>query len=116
MTVGGLKAIIVPTMQFSINTWWFGLVKKCLLLVLIMSVGLLSRGLGFSEFKDFVTIVMKAMLLSETIKILNNIRSIFDKKEHKSADFISILVEKLTIFLSLYFNNFLKIFEPKKDE
>lgn len=111
MVTGGIKAILVPTLKFEIDIWWGGLAKKCLLLILLLTVGLLARGLGFDEFKPIVSTVMKAMLLSEGIKVLNNIRSVFDKKEYKSSDFISIIIEKITDFLGFQINKLMKILD-----
>lgn len=111
MVTGGLKAILLESMKFEFEIWWGGLAKKCLLLILILTVGLLARGLGLYEFKPMVTIVMKAMFLSEAIKIMNNIRSVFDKKEHKSSDFISLIIGKLTAFFGFYINKILMFFD-----
>lgn len=111
MATGGLKAIMIPEMKFSLDTWWAGLAKKSLLIIMILAIALLTKGLGFHEFKPLVTIVMKAMLLSEAIKILNNIRSIFDKKEHQSSDFISVLIGKMTDFFGFQINKLLTFFD-----
>lgn len=114
MIAGGLKAIFLEEMKFSIAIWWAGLLKKSLLLIIIMLLGLLSRGMGFQDFKIMVTIVMKAMLLSEAIKVMNNVRSIYDKKEYKSSDFISLLIEKITEFIGFKMKKILEFFGNEK--
>lgn len=111
MFVGMLKAIFVPELSFEFKLFWGGLVKKILLLVIVLTLSLLAKGLGLNEFQPMTAIIMKAMLLSESIKILNNTRSILNKKEYKSSDFISIIIEKITEFLGTKINKLLIFFD-----
>jgi hypothetical protein len=62
-----------------------------------------------------VTIVIKAMILSEGISVFNNIRSVFDKKEHKSTDFISEIIGKVSNYLQFYMNKIMKFFDNDAD-
>lgn len=111
MVIGAIKAAVVPTMEFRMSTFWTGLLKKALLLLIIMVLALVAKGLGFSDFKQMVTIVMKIMVLNEGISIFNSIRSIISKKEFKSNDFISLLIEKIEKVLTKYMDKLIKIFD-----
>lgn len=111
MLVGAVKAAVVPNLEFKMTTFWTGLLKKALLLLIIMVLALVAKGLGFSDFKQMVAIVMKIMVLNEGISIFNSIRSILAKKEYKSNDFISLLIEKIEKTLTKYMDKLIKIFD-----
>ena len=111
MFAGAIKAAVVPEMEFRLTTFWAGLLKKSLLLIIIMVLALVSKGLGFTDFKEMVTIIMKIMVLNEGISIFNSIKSIYKKQEFKSNDFISILIEKIEATLTKYMDKLIKIFD-----
>lgn len=113
MFTGAVKASVIPTMSFKITTFWAGLLKKALLLIIIMVLALVAKGLGFADFKEMATIVMKIMVLNEGISIFNSIRSIIAKKEFKSNDFISLLIEKIEYNLTKYMDKLIKLFDDK---
>jgi len=113
MFTGAVKASVIPTMKFKSTTFWAGLLKKSLLLIIIMVLALVAKGLGFADFKQMVTIVMKIMVLNEGISIFNSIRSIIAKKEFKSNDFISLLIEKIEYNLTKYMDKLIKLFDDK---
>lgn len=115
MLVGGLKALSLQTVKFSIKTFYAGLIRKSLLLIIIMVLALISKGLGFSDFRLMVDVVMKAMILSEGISVINNIRSVFDKKDHKSTDFISEIITKISNYLQFYMEKVMKLFDNNSD-
>lgn len=115
MLVGGLKALSLQTVKFSIKTFYAGLIRKSLLLIIIMVLALISKGLGFSDFRLMVDVVMKAMILSEGISVINNIRSVFDKKDHKSTDFISEIITKISNYLQFYMEKVIKLFDNNSD-
>ena len=111
MFAGAIKAAVVPEIEFRLTTFWAGLLKKSLLLIIIMVLALVSKGLGFTDFKEMVTIIMKIMVLNEGISIFNSIKSIYRKQEFKSNDFISILIEKIEANLTKYMDKLIKIFD-----
>jgi toxin secretion/phage lysis holin len=115
MLCGGAKAIVIPEIKFSFKTFYAGIIRKALLLIIIMVLALISKGLGFTDFKLMVTIVIKAMILSEGISVFNNIRSVFDKKEHKSTDFISEIIGKVSNYLQFYMEKIMKFFDNDAD-
>jgi toxin secretion/phage lysis holin len=115
MVCGGAKAMVIPDIKFSFKTFYAGIIRKSLLLIIIMVLALISKGLGFTDFKLMVTIVIKAMILSEGISVFNNIRSVFDKKEHKSTDFISEIIGKISNYLQFYMNKIMKFFDNDAD-
>lgn len=115
MLVGALKALSLETIKFSVKTFYAGLIRKALLLIIIMVLALISKGLGFKDFKIMVLIVMKAMILSEGISVINNIRSVFDKKEHKSSDFITEIIKKISNYLQFYMERVMKLFDNDSD-
>lgn len=111
MFVGTIKSVSIPTMDFSMEKFWKGLLKKVLLLIIIMVLALVSKGLGFEDFKTMVTVVMKIMLLNEGLSIINGVRSIYDRKEHKNNDFISLLIAKIENYLTFYLDKILSFFD-----
>ena len=51
MVAGGIKSLYVKELSFSFKSFWAGLVRKSLMLLLIMVLALIARGLGFQDFK-----------------------------------------------------------------
>ena len=115
MIVGALKALSLQSVDFSIKTFYAGLIRKSLLLIIIMVLALISKGLGFTDFRLMVDVVMKAMILSEGISVINNIRSVFDKKEHKSTDFITEIITRISNYLQFYMEKVMKLFDNNSD-
>jgi phage-related holin len=113
MFAGLIKAAVLPELEVSMKTFFAGLLKKSLMLLIVMVLALVAKGLGFADFKDMVTIVMKIMLLNEGISIFNSIRSIYNKKEYKSSDFISVLIEKIGEMLVKYMDKLMRLFDDK---
>jgi len=113
MFFGSLKSIFIKELTFQWSDFYKGLIKKSLLLIIVMVLALISKGLGFTDFKIVPTIVMKAMVLSEGISVINNARSIFDGKEHKSSDLITLIMEKIAGFLKMYLDKLLTFFDIK---
>lgn len=113
MFVGAIKAVLVPTLEFRLTTFWTGLLKKSLLLIIIMALALVVKGIGFSDIRQIVAVVMKIMVLNEGLSIINSIRSIYHKKEYKSNDFISVLIEKIELTLTKYMDKLIKMFDDK---
>ena len=111
MILGTLKSCIISSLKFRINTFWLGLIKKSLILIIIMVLALVAKGLGFDDFKAMVSIVIKIMILNEGISILNNTRSIINKKVYKSSDFISLFIEKIEVQLTSYINKLINSFD-----
>ena len=111
MVAGGIKSVYIKDLSFSFKSFWAGLVRKSLMLLLIMVLALIARGLGFQDFKLMVNIVIKAMILTEGISVINNIRSVFDKKNHVSNDFISIIIGKVSNYLQKYMEKLMKFFD-----
>jgi len=109
MFVGAIKSVSLPTMQFSITVFWQGLIKKSILLIIVMVLALTAKGLGFDDFKLMVTTVIKIMILNECISIFNSCRSILDKKQHKSSDFISKLIEIIGKYLLFYVEKLFRV-------
>lgn len=116
MFFGTLKTIFLKEIRFEFSEFYKGLIKKSLLLIIVMVLALISKGLGFKDFALLPTIVMKAMVLSEGISVINNARSIFDGKEHKSSDLISSIMAKIEMYLKRYFEKILDFFDDKKKE
>jgi len=111
MFVGAVKSVALPAMSFSIETFWAGLIKKSILLIIVMVLALTARGLGFADFRLMVTTVIKIMILNECISIFNSCRSVLDKKQHKSSDFISKLIELIGNYLLFYIDKLFNFFD-----
>lgn len=108
MLFGSIKAATLEDLKFEMRFFWKGLVKKALLLIVIMVLALVSRGLGFEDFRILIINVMKIMILAEGFSIITSLRSIWDKKLYKSNDFISVLLAKIGNILSKYLDKLMK--------
>lgn len=115
MILGAIKAAIVPELKLSISTFWLGLIKKSMLLIFVSVLALLMKGLGYTDFREMVKVVMKIMILNEGISAINCIRSILARKEYKSSDFISMLLEKVEKFLTTWIKKLFGFFEENKN-
>jgi len=111
MIIGAYKSVALPMMSFSIETFWAGLIKKSILLIIVMVLALTAKGLGFNDFRLLVTTVIKIMILNECISIFNSCRSVLDKKQHKSSDFISKLIELIGNYLLFYIDKLFNFFD-----
>ena len=111
MLFGSIKAATIQELKFDMKLFWNGLIKKSLLLIVIMVLGLVSKGLGFQDFRLLIINVMKIMVLAEGFSVITNIRSIWDKKVYKSNDFISVLLAKIGNMLSKYLDKLMKSLE-----
>ena len=116
MIFGAIKSSLLNNLKFSFDKFWQGLIKKIMLLIIVMVLGLTANGLGFDDFDQIITVVMKVMIVNETISIFNNFRSIKDKKEYRSSDFISLLIQKIENYLNKYLNKLLSLFDDDKDK
>ena len=113
MLFGAIKAATLDSMQFELVAFWRGLIKKVLMLTSIMVLALIAKGLGFEDFRLLVLNVMKIMILAEGISIITSIRSIWDRKEYKSNDFISVLLGKVGDFLAKWIDKLIRAFDDK---
>lgn len=95
MISGSIKSAMLPEMTFKKSVLSVGLLKKSVLLIIIMTLALVAKGVGIEDFKIGVSIAMKIMVLNEGLSVIYNCRSMYDMKEYKSNDFISILLEKI---------------------
>jgi phage-related holin len=95
MVSGSIKSAMLPEMTFKKSVLSVGLLKKSVLLIIIMTLALVAKGVGIEDFKIGVSIAMKIMVLNEGLSIIYNCRSMYDMKEYKSNDFISLLLEKI---------------------
>jgi phage-related holin len=95
MISGSIKSAMLPEMTFKKSVLSVGLLKKSVLLIIIMTLALVAKGVGVEDFKIGVSIAMKIMVLNEGLSIIYNCRSMYDMKEYKSNDFISLLLEKI---------------------
>lgn len=111
MFAGSIKAVIVPELKFSFGTFWAGFIKKAFLLIIVMVLALMARGLGYDDFKILPLYVMKIMIVIEGASIINCGRSIMAKKDYKSSDFMTILIDKIESFIMRYLEKLLKFFD-----
>ncbi len=111
MFAGSIKAVLVPELTFSFSTFWAGLIKKVFLLIIVMVLALMAKGLGYNEFAVLPLYVMKIMIVIEGASIINSGRSIIAKKNYKSSDFLTILIDKIESFILVYLDKLLKIFD-----
>ena len=111
MILGAMKSIIVAEMRFSTKTFFFGMLRKITLLVLILFFASLGIGLGFTNLKDIITILIKVLMISEGISALYCFKSIVSGVETKPEDYISKIIETLIKFLGKKLEGLLNFFD-----
>jgi len=104
--LGSLKSIFVSKMQFNFNILLLGIITKCTILSVPMILALAALGLGY-DFKFIVEMVMKILIISETISSINNVLSIKDNKAIISTDYISKMLHAVRNFLKTYIDKIL---------
>jgi phage-related holin len=111
MVVGVVKSVSLSGLSFSIDFFWKGLLKKAMLLIIIITLGLVGKALGFEDFKLLVQVVIKIMVLNEALSVINGIRSVYDKKIYKNNDIISLLISKIQNYFNGLLDKLLSIFD-----
>jgi hypothetical protein len=104
--LGSLKSIFVTKMRFNFNILLFGIVTKCAILSVPMILALAALGLGY-DFKFLVEMVIKILIISETISAINNVLSIKDNKAIVSTDYISKMLHAIRDFFKIYLDKIL---------
>jgi hypothetical protein len=104
--LGSLKSIFVTKMRFNFNILLFGIVAKCAILSVPMIFALAALGLGY-DFKFLVEMVMKILIISETISAINNVLSIKDNNAIVSTDYISKMLHAIRDFFKSYLDKIL---------
>lgn len=111
MVVGVVKSVSLSGLSFSMELFWKGLLKKAMLLIIIITLGLVGKALGFEDFKLLVQVVIKIMIINEALSVINGIRSVYDKKIYKNNDIISLLISKIQNYFNDFLDKFLSIFD-----
>jgi phage-related holin len=111
MVVGVVKSVSLSGLSFSIDFFWKGLLKKAMLLIIIITLGLVGKALGFEDFKLLVQVVIKIMIINEALSVINGIRSVYDKKIYKNNDIISLLISKIQNYFNGLLDKLLSIFD-----
>lgn len=106
---GMIKATLIETLTFSWKALFKGLCVKLIILLIPMTVALVAKGLGMSDFKILVAIVMKALVISEGSSIWNSFLSIKKGEEIKQTDLIAVLIERISNYFKSIFDKLTKI-------
>jgi phage-related holin len=106
---GMIKATLIETLVFSWKALFKGLCVKLIILLIPMTVALVAKGLGMSDFKILVAIVMKALVISEGSSIWNSFLSIKKGEEIKQTDMVAVLIERISNYFKSIFDKLTKI-------
>jgi hypothetical protein len=106
---GMIKATLIETLVFSWKALFKGLCVKLIILLIPMTVALVAKGLGMSDFKILVAIVMKALVISEGSSIWNSFLSIKKGEEIKQTDMVAVLIERISSYFKTIFDKLTKI-------
>lgn len=106
---GMIKATLIETLTFSWKALFKGLCVKLIILLIPMTVALVAKGLGMSDFKILVAIVMKALVISEGSSIWNSFLSIKKGEEIKQTDLVAVLIERISNYFKSIFDKLTKI-------
>ncbi|MBS3739604.1 MAG: hypothetical protein KGY51_11535 [Psychroflexus sp.] len=105
--LGVIKTIIIKHLKFSFKELYWGVITKATILLIPMLVALTAKGLHY-DFRWLVNIVLKVLILSESISSLTNILSIKERKIIENTDFVSKLLRLLRLFFKNIIDNFFK--------
>jgi hypothetical protein len=106
---GMIKATLIETLTFSWKALFKGLCVKLIILLIPMTVALVAKGLGMSDFKILVAVVMKALVISEGSSIWNSFLSIKKGEEIKQTDMVAVLIERISSYFKTIFDKLTKI-------
>lgn len=106
---GMIKATLIETLTFSWKALFKGLCVKLIILLIPMTVALVAKGLGMSDFKILVAVVMKALVISEGSSIWNSFLSIKKGEEIKQTDLVAVLIERISNYFKSIFDKLTKI-------
>ena len=94
-TISGIwKVIRVPELRFSFKELRLGFISKLMILFIPMSVALVAKGVGF-DFKGFVTIIVKLLVVEQGISIVTNGIAIKQRKDLKNEDYVSMILHAI---------------------
>jgi len=91
--LGVVKSITLGK-KFSFKKLVWGMVTKVSVLLMPMILALIAKGLSF-DFNWFVISVVNVLVVSEGFSAITNILSIRQKKDIKSVDFVTVLIQKV---------------------
>lgn len=106
---GMIKATLIETLTFSWKELFKGLCVKLIILLIPMTVALVAKGLGMSDFKILVGIVMKALIIAEGSSIWNSFLSIKKGEEIKQTDLVAVLIERISKYFKSIFDKLTKL-------
>lgn len=92
--LGVIKSIYVNNYIFSFKKLFWGIISKCVILILPMILALVALGLDY-DFRWLTDIIIKILIVSEAISALTNIISIKEKKPIQNGDFITKLLHNI---------------------
>lgn len=105
--LGVVKTIRIPELTFTFKKLLWGLVSKSFLLLVPVILALCGLALGY-DFKWLVDVVLKILIVSETISSITNILSVREKKEIKNTDYISVMLHAIRKFFTSKIDKFIK--------
>lgn len=106
-TVFGIAKVFSLGQEFNLRKLVLGIISKLSLLVIPLTIALIGKGLSY-DFKVFVDVVLKILIVSDGISILTNILSIRTKREVKNVDIITALLITIRKYFIKLANGFLK--------
>jgi len=112
MITGIYKVIVIPSLKFSGEKFRNGVLKKFILLVIPIAVGIGFKALG----KDGAAILdyaLRLFIVSEIISVLYNAASGWTGKETKSKDYVSVIIMGLAAYLG---DIIISLFNKKDDK
>lgn len=105
---GMIKASLIVSLTYSWKALFKGLCVKLVILLIPMTVALVAKGLGMTEFKVVVTMVMKALVIAEGVSIWNSILSIKKGEVVQQTDLVAVLIERLSNYFKSVFDKLTK--------
>lgn len=112
--IGMLKHAFLPQLVFSMKELLKGLILKLLLLFIPMIFALTAKAIGFSEFEIVLSVIIRLIIIAETISIYNSYLSLRKGEPIKQTDFIAVMLDKLQSFLKNKFEQIIKIFDNER--
>jgi len=75
-----------------------GMLTKASIILLVLSIAFMAKGIGM-DFKLYLSLLISALIISETYSIIGNIYSIVAKEEIEEFDAVAMVIKKVRYFI-----------------
>ena len=75
-----------------------GMLTKASIVLLVLALAFMAKGLGL-DFKLYLSLLISALIISETYSIIGNVYSIVSREEIEEFDAVAMVIKRLRFFI-----------------